>query len=311
MELLLCGVCILLAVVTVLLLIKIALLRKAADEIRAEFAARLITDTNAGIGISSNDRKMRRLAADIDRQLKLLRKEHIRYAQGDRELKEAITNISHDLRTPLTAICGYLELLEREDTSETVRKYLGIIANRIGALKLLTEELFKYSVVISVNRYDSREPVSLNQALEESVAAYYGVLKEKGITPEILIPEAPVERRLNQTALSRILGNVISNAVKYSDGDLRIILTGQGAITFSNHAAQLDEVTAGRLFDRFYTVENGQNGTGLGLSIARVLTEQMGGSITASTEKGVFSIKIQFDAESAPPLSSRSKNKGR
>ena len=294
---LLCALCVALIVIICILLVKIALLRKAADEIRAEFAARLTTDTNVGIDITTSDHKMRQLAADIDRQLKLLRKEHIRYRQGDRELKEAVTNISHDLRTPLTAIYGYMELLERENTSEPVQRYLSIIANRIDALKLLTEELFRYSVVVSENPYDSRETLVLNHVLQECVAGYYCALKVKGIAPEISIPEVRIERRLNKVALSRILGNVISNAVRYSDGDLMITLSEEGVITFSNHAAQLDEVTVGRLFDRFYTVENGKNGTGLGLSIAKILTEQMGGNITASKTNSIFSIEIKFNAE--------------
>jgi signal transduction histidine kinase len=291
---LLCGLCAVLIMVICILLVKIAGLRKAADEIRSEFAARLATDTNVGIDITTSDRKMRLLAADVDHQLKLLRKEHIRYMQGDREIKEAVTNITHDLRTPLTAICGYMDLLEREDTSEQVRRYLEIIASRIDALKLLTEELFRYSVVVSVNQYDSRESVALNQALEESVAAYYGALKEKGITPEISMPKVRIERQLNKAALSRILGNVIGNAIKYSDGDLMITLSKQGVITFSNHAIQLDEVTVGRLFDRFYTVENGKNGTGLGLSIAKILTEQMGGKISANYNAGKLFIVISM-----------------
>ncbi len=294
---LLCALCVALIVVICILLVKIALLRKAADEIRAEFAARLTTDTNVGIDITTSDRTMRQLAADIDRQLKVLRKEHIRYRQGDRELKEAVTNISHDLRTPLTAIYGYMELLERENTSEPVQRYLSIISNRIDALKLLTEELFRYSVVVSENSYDSRETLILNHVLQECIAGYYCALKEKGIAPEISIPAARIERRLNKVALSRILGNVISNAVRYSDGDLRITLSEQGVITFSNHAAQLDEVTVGRLFDRFFTVENGKSGTGLGLSIAKILTEQMGGNITASKTNSMFSIEIKFSAE--------------
>jgi len=294
---LLCCLCAIFLVIICILLVKIALLYKAADEIRSEFAARLTEDTNVGIDITTSDRRMRRLAADIDRQLKLLRKEHIRYAQGDRDLKDAITNISHDLRTPLTAICGYMELLNRENTSEPLRRYLNIITDRIDALKLLTEELFRYSVVVSVNRYDVRETVDLNQAIEESIAGYYGVLKENGITPEISMPEVRVERQLNKAALSRILENVINNAVKYSDGDLRVVLSERGIITFSNHAAQLDEVSVGRLFDRFYTVNNGKNGAGLGLSIARILTEQMGSKISAVYRDGQLCIVISMEGE--------------
>ena len=108
-----------------ILLIKIAGMRRAADEICAEVDSRLCRDTNVGIDTTISDDKMRRLAAEIDRQMRRLRKEHIRYLQGDRELKEAVTNISHDLRTPLTAICGYMELLEQEEATEKVRVYLG------------------------------------------------------------------------------------------------------------------------------------------------------------------------------------------
>lgn len=288
------ALCLILLVVLCILLIKMAGMRKAAEEIRTAFAERLREDTNVGIDISSSDRKLRRLAADIDRQLKLLRKEHIRYTEGDRELKDAVTNISHDLRTPLTAICGYMELLEQEEMPEAVRQYLAIISNRIEALKKLTEELFQYSVNLSGSRYDRLEPVVLNDALEECLAAYYGALCEKRIVPRVTMPEGRIIRQMDKAALSRIFGNVVSNAIKYSDGDLLIDLSKQGTITFSNHTQKLDHVSVSRLFDRFYTVENNRNATGLGLSIARTLTEQMGGEISASLSDGLFVLEIRF-----------------
>lgn len=291
---LLIGIIAIQCLIIVILLIRIAGIHKAADEICKEFAIRLTADTNVGMDISTSDRKMRRLAADIDRQLKLLRRAHYRYAQGDRELKEAITGISHDLRTPLTAICGYMEMLEQEEISEAGKEYLQIIENRIEALKQLMEELFRYSLITTVNQYNEREVVVLNQVMEECVAAYYGALKECGIEPEISIPERKIERMLNQAALSRILGNVMSNAIKYSDGDLNITLMEDGRILFCNRAKQIDEVTVGRLFDRFYTVENGRSATGLGLSIAKALTEQLGGEISAAYADGRLLISIFF-----------------
>jgi signal transduction histidine kinase len=109
-----------LLLIIIALCIKIYLLKKAAKEIEEAFADRLITDTNALIDISSHDRYMRDLANKINIQLRRLREECHRFVQGDKELKNAVTNISHDLRTPLTAICGYLELLEQEEKSETV-----------------------------------------------------------------------------------------------------------------------------------------------------------------------------------------------
>lgn len=123
-------------------MLKIHLLQKSAKEIREAFSHRLETDTNTLIDISSHDKEMRKLAASINEQLCLLRIQRHKYQTGDKELKEAVTNISHDLRTPLTAVCGYMDLLQKEEKSEKVTRYLDLIANRIEAMKQLTEELF-------------------------------------------------------------------------------------------------------------------------------------------------------------------------
>lgn len=280
--------------VVILLTIKIHLLKKSAKEIKTALSEKLKTDTNTLIDISSHNKHMKSLAESINIQLKELRKERLHYQQGDYELKEAVTNISHDLRTPLTAICGYLDLLEQTEKTEEVTRYLEIIRNRTEILKQLTEELFRYSVFISVSDSTSYENVVLNSVLEESISAYYASLKERNITPKISIPDVKIERNLNKNALSRIFGNVISNAIKYSDGDLNITLLESGEIIFSNKASSLDEVQTGRLFDRFYTVETAKKSTGLGLSIAKALTEQMNGIITAKYIDGSIYIHISF-----------------
>lgn len=290
--------CMILACSTLLLTLRLAALHRAADEIRQEFAARIGEDTNVGIDLSVRDRHMRLLAADIDKQLHLLRKEYLRYTHGDLELKNAVTNISHDLRTPLTAICGYMDLLAKEPVSPTVKEYLSIIDNRVQALKHLTEELFRYSIFLSVDSYFEREPLSLNNTLEECIASYYAALKKAGIEPEIHFPGQQVVRTLNKQALMRIFSNVIGNALKYSSGDLRIILTEDGTLHFMNLAPNLDALSAAKLFDRFYTVESArpQGATGLGLSIARTLAEDMGGSMSASYADGMLDIMIVFAA---------------
>lgn len=282
-----------LLLIILVLLAKIYFLRKSAKEIREAFCDRLTANTNTLIDISSHDPYMRHLAADINTQLRLLRKERHRYQQGDLELKEAITNISHDLRTPLTAINGYLDLLEREEKSETVQRYLSQIQNRTEVLKNLTEELFRYSVVTSSQELKS-ERIDVVRALEESLLSFYGVMQEKEIQPEIDLPEEPVYRELDIGAVNRIFSNIISNAIKYTDGDLSVTMTADGTITFSNGAKSLNAVTVGRLFDRFYTVEASRNSNGLGLSIAKILTERMGGSISARYRDGVLHILLRF-----------------
>ena len=291
---LLCTLCALSTTGFFLCLWKIFSMRQAADQLRAEFAARLKEDTNVGIDISTSDKKMRLLASDIHRQLKILRREHIRYALGDSELKNAVSGISHDLRTPLTAICGYMDLLAREEVSDTVREYLSVIDGRIQALKDLTEELFRYSVIVSIDKYEHSEPLSLTRALEECLAGYYGTFKKAGIEPNIQLPENEVFRCLNPTALSRILSNIVSNAAKYSDGDFSVQMDTEGTLRFINHAPGLDEIQAGHLFDRFYTVSSGSHSTGLGLSIAKTLTEAVGGQIDACCHDGCLIITLSF-----------------
>ena len=294
METLLLTVNGILVILIVALLTKIHFMHKAVMEIMEAFHDRLAEDTNTLIDISSRDAYMCQLAASINVQLRLLRKQRHKYLNGDCELKEAVTNISHDLRTPLTAICGYMDLLEREEKSETVTRYLSLIQNRTEAMKQLTEELFRYSVILFTQEDMEIETVHVNGVLEESVTGFYGALTERGITPVISITEKRIERKLNKAALSRVFSNILNNALKYSDGDLKIEMEDDGQITFSNSAASLSEVQVGKLFDRFFTVEAARNSNGLGLSIAKSLVEHMGGTITAQYANHILSIIIKF-----------------
>lgn len=282
------------AMIIIALLVKIYILRKAAREMANAFADRLITDTNTLIDISCNDRYMRKLANAINKELRKLRTERHRFQQGDLELKNAVTNISHDLRTPLTALSGYLELLEQEEKSESVNRYIEIMKDRVDILTQLSEELFRYSVIISTKDNITKEQVIINTVLEESIAAFYTVLTERNIVPEIQISETKVVRMLDRSALSRVFSNLISNVIKYSDGDLKIVLSENGEIVFSNMASGLDEIQVGRLFDRFYTVEAARKSTGLGLTISKTLVEQMKGTISATYENNRLSIHIFF-----------------
>lgn len=277
----------------VFLLLKIAAMRRSAKEIKEQLSDKLSSDTNTLIDISSRDKELQSLAAALNVELKNLRSERIKARSGDRQLKEAVANISHDLRTPLTAICGYLDILEKDDLPPEAREYIKIIGGRAASMRQLTEELLKYSIVRSQEDL-ALEEVVINNVLEECLSAFYAVLCERQIIPEIDICDEPVVRKLNKNALSRVFGNIISNAAKYSDGDLKIELSADGRVRFSNKAAALDEITAGRLFDRFYTVKSAEKTTGLGLSIAKTLTESLGGKIACGCRDGSLIIELKF-----------------
>ena len=288
---LLCGA---LALLSLLLLLRLAALHRSLDELRAFFAQNIAEESNGLIRLSSRDPHARRCASGLNAALRELREQRHAYLSGDRELKNAVVNVSHDLRTPLTAICGYVELLEREELSPDAARYAAVIRERTEAMRSLCEELFRYSLVSSEDEQMHPEVLSLSAALQESFAAAYTMLKERGITPEISLPETEVQRTLDRAALMRIFSNLLSNAAKYSDGDLRVTLSADGTICFENAASALSEVEVGRLFDRFFTVDSARKSTGLGLAISRTLTERMGGSISASLTDGRLKIELSF-----------------
>jgi len=281
-------------VIIILLIVRISLLKKSAREILSSFREKLDEDTNTRIRISSRDRDMRALAEDINAQLKKLRREQLRYQQGNTELKTAITNVSHDIRTPLTAIYGYLDMMKKTDDPEKQERYITIMKERADMMKQLTEELFRYSIIVSEETELETEKVCINQLLAESIGSFYPALKAKGIEPEISLTDKRIERDVNKAALSRVFSNLLNNAVKYSSGDLTVTLNDDAVICFSNTAKELSAVEVEQLFDRFYTVEAAHHSTGLGLPIARTLAERMGGTLTAEYRDERLTMKLSL-----------------
>lgn len=294
MQLVFMGAIFILLIIAIAEFLYILSLKSNIRNIARDFSEKLSMDTNTTVSVSIADPEIRRLALFINRELKQLRKERLKLQQGDQELKNAVTNIAHDLRTPLAAISGYLELMETVPTDENGARYLAVIRERTQALKRLTEELFQYSVITSACDELKPTSLSLNSELEIALAGAYGMLSVRGIVPEIHMPERDVKRALDHTALQRVFGNIFANTAKYSDGDLTVVLTERGEIIFKNRASGLSQVEADRLFDRFYTVENAKGSTGLGLSIAKQLTEKMGGSIQAEWQNGHLSILLHW-----------------
>ena len=309
------AVSIVLAVLCAALALKILLMKRATRQIAEEFTARMHDESDASIGSPDRDADLRRLVDVLNRELHAMRATERACGKSVTDLNRAVANLSHDLRTPLTAIgggaaapfgeagCaraggeewgGYLTpLAEPADPAER-EQYLKVLGERTEVMRRLAEELLQYSVIVSKDREEETEELSLNTVLAESLAGAYPMLSERGITPEISLPAEHVMRRANRTEISRMFANLITNAVRYSDGDLSVALAANGDVTFENAASGLDPVLAGQLFDRFFTVETGTRGVGLGLSIVRTLAERMGGSAEAKYVDGRLAVTVHL-----------------
>lgn len=285
---------IILLFIIVVLLLRIYFLRRSLKEIETAFSHIVKADTNALITTSSSSKIIKNFVIHLNKELGELRTQRMQYQNGNQELKRAITNISHDLRTPLTAITGYIDLMKQEALSPTQEQYLNRMDAKSNELIELTEQLFDFSKTMDIVGELPKEECCINEILEETLISYYTLFKEKQIIPEIQLCEEKVYKLLNKSSCIRIFENILSNVVKYSDGNFKVVLQNDGTILFSNKATSLDATSVQKIFDRYFTVENAKKATGLGLSIAKQLVEANGGSISANYKNGILEIKMRF-----------------
>ena len=200
---------IVLIVIVIYCAIKIFLLRKSIKEIRFNLNRILVSNTNNLISISSTDRELINLTNDLNVELEKLREERLQYENGNQELKHSITNISHDLRTPLTAISCYVDLLKEEILTKKQGRYINIINDKTNELVNLTEQLCAYSKSLDLEKKNNKKSYCINEILEETVGSYYNIFKKKDIIPNIKICEKKIYKNIDKTKVIRIFENLI------------------------------------------------------------------------------------------------------
>lgn len=282
-------------IINLILLAKIVVLRTSIRNLRIDYEERAEISSNTLLRVYSRDIEMRKLTITLNKTLEKLRESFQQYEQGNMEIQTAITNITHDLRTPLTSISGYLELSEELEKSDDLKRYLDIIKERTDTMKNLTEELFDYSLNTVGETTEEKSEVFINRVLEDCVMNFYPSFMDREIEPVLDITEKRIVRTLYPSYVERIITNMLSNALKYSDGDLEITLSENGKLTFANSAKALSNVEVNKLFNRFFTVENARNNsTGLGLSIVKIFTQRMDCKLDAKYDDGKLVIEIDF-----------------
>ena len=280
--------------VLIILFIKIIIMKCEIKNISNTLLNILKSDTNNVITINTNDRDLKNLTIILNKSLKDLRKLELEYKNGNQELKLSITNISHDLRTPLTAIRGYLDLMDNNNLNRKQINYLKIIDNKVKNLTELTEQLFDFSKNLDIQNDINKENICINDILEDTIVSFYDLFKKQQIIPKIEICDEKVIRLLNENILKRIFENIISNAIKYGKNEFIVKLYNNGTIEFSNKTDKIDSTSLEKIFDRYYTVKNTKKSSGIGLSIAKQLVNLSGGQIKALYKNGSLIIKIYF-----------------
>lgn len=285
---------VLLIFICIFLILRLYYIKHSIKEIEKSFTYILKSDTNNLITISSSDKDIKKLATNINENLLDLRKQKLRFENGNYELKNIITNISHDLRTPIVAIKGYADLMKENELLSEQKRYLEVIERKANELTELTKQLFEFSIIGDINLEIKKENCCINEILEETLLSYYSIFKEKNIVPEVKICSKKAYKFINKLSLIRVFENIFSNVCKYSNGDFKVEIKETGTIIFSNKAKSLDSTTVQKIFDRYFSVENAKESTGIGLSIAKRLVELNNGTITAKYINENLIIEIKF-----------------
>ena len=271
-------------------------LRRAADDLKAARTA-----PGNRLRLYAPDRELEKLLAQINGLLEDKERETRALRSREESLRRQIANVSHDLRTPLTSILGYLQLLGREDVSpEETRHCLEIVEGRARVLQDLITSFYDLSRIEGGEYPLKRQAVDLRRALEPLLAGFYEDFERAGfqVTVELADNLPPVQA--DPGAVTRILTNLTGNALKHGSRTLNIRLYREKdtlVTSFSNDAPRLTQEDVLRVFERFYTADQmrtGQN-TGLGLAIVKALAERMGHAAFARLEEGVFTVGVRWN----------------
>ncbi len=291
-------VIIILIIVIIILLTYLFLYHNEIKHISKEID--IIKDLNSNTLIHSkyNLKIINNLIYKINNLLTESKNIKIDYGNKNKSLMKMMTNISHDLRTPLTSALGYIDIILKSDLSEEEKKRdLITIEKRLRRLEELISSFFEFSKIISINKRPTLEKINLTSVLEESVIAFYDDYKKNN--REILLDcnQRKIIINSNKMLLTRIFENLIGNAYKHSNSDLsiKVEIANKVKIIFSNELLD-DDVDVDKIFDEFYTVDisRTKEGTGLGLAIAKEFTRQLNGKIYAEKRKGQFKIIIEL-----------------
>lgn len=231
--------------------------------------------------------------------LELRRKEKQYYQEKETLIADTYTNLSHDIRTPLTSLDGYFQLMEACENVEEQRRYLNIIHERIHSLNEMLEELFMFTKLKNESYRLELTSCCINRILKETVFSYYDDWVRREIQPDIQITEEQLYIDGNKQGLSRIIQNVIKNGLDHGEKKIRIVLKreqNRAVLRISNQVIASEKIDIEHVFDRFYKADaaRSKTSTGLGLSIAREFVRRMNGEIGAKIEENEFIVEMSF-----------------
>ncbi|MDE6517653.1 MAG: HAMP domain-containing histidine kinase [Acetatifactor sp.] len=248
------------------------------------------------LGVQSGQKDMLELCRRLNRLQKSHHQEQIQFERAEKQLKQNITSLAHDIRTPLTGAAGYVQLARECEEPQRQSYYLQVASDRLGELGDMLEELFLYTKLTSEEFVPDMREVQVLPLLSDCLVGLYHHFEEKGSSPQVDFAREGFRVRADEECLRRIFHNLIQNALQHGDGDI-LIRQEEGCLIFENAVSETSRPDPEHIFDRFYKADSARRkgSSGLGLFIVKELAERMNGSVQALLEGDRLRITLTLD----------------
>jgi signal transduction histidine kinase len=285
-----------LIIIVFLLALYIVMIQLQLRSVNDQLQKRLAKHTRQPVSVELINKDLNKLTVNINKYLKAEEMLRLKVIREDRKFRELIVNISHDLRTPLTAIKGYQQLVRKGELSEVQMKKLEIAVKHTEELENLIEYFFEYSYLSNSEPEINLERTNLNNLVAEGLVAFIPNIEEKNLAVQFE-ETSPIFVFVDKKMVRRIIQNLIRNCIQHSDGviEVRLLMEEKAIISFKNPINDSSKVDEEQLFDRFYTGDKARSkSTGLGLAIVKLLAEQMGGGAHAVIQNNDLDIRVSL-----------------
>lgn len=271
-------------------------LRRQIRSVNNQLENRRKDQSSQAVHIDLLDGELNALSSNINDALESEKRLRIRVQENERHFRELIANVSHDMRTPLTAVKGYLQMLERVPYDPDDRESYDMAVKHVNVMQQRVEQFFEYSYYVSRDDAPELSPINLTNEIVESILEFFPLYEERG-RKIVFDREKPAIISADKSMLRRILQNLLNNSLRHSVGDTFVSIRDDNALVVGNKVRDPAEIDVTKLFDRFYTADKARTtSTGLGLSIVRLLADKMNAEVSADMRGSFLEISVKFAA---------------
>lgn len=280
-------------VICVILFTYIYCIKKQLGSIKKQLDKRREDKASNPVLVEIRDKSIEDMAVSLNKTLRQETALRVSQEIKEQEFKQLITNISHDIRTPLAVMKGYLQLMQKNKMDKVCREYLEICLSHTASMERIIQQFFEYSYWSGAEEEINLKKINITNLVTEVMTDFIPVFEENNIKME-LAGTGIYFGMADKELLVRIMQNLLRNSIQYAEGDVRVSIIPSEEnpfikISVENPVREDCNVDINQVFNRFYVGKEGRNhSTGLGLSIVKMLVERMGGEVYADIEEGIF-----------------------